>query len=159
MNTARLSQVVFNYPAIDNHAHPLLKASHKDSDNFPFEGLVSEAQGPSLLRDAPTTLACFRATIQLSKLYNLNLAQPSWEDIRQARKSIDYGDLCKMCLEPTNIQCILIDDGLGGVKEFAEDYKWHDKYTHSLTKRIVRVEIVAEVSSFAMMVDKSGHLT
>jgi tRNA U34 5-methylaminomethyl-2-thiouridine-forming methyltransferase MnmC len=44
------------------------------------------------------------------------------------------------------LQCILIDDGLGGIAEFAEKYAWHDQFTTSSTKRIVRVEIVAEVS-------------
>ncbi|KAF8216413.1 amidohydrolase-domain-containing protein [Mycena galopus ATCC 62051] len=39
---------------------------------------------------------------------------------------------------------MLLDDGLGGVEEFAEGYAWHDKFATSPTKRIVRVEIVAE---------------
>ena len=50
------------------------------------------------------------------------------------------------CMEPSHIQCILFDDGLGGVAEFAEDYRWHDKFTVSPCKRIVRVETLAEVS-------------
>lgn len=40
---------------------------------------------------------------------------------------------------------MLLDDGLGGVEEFAEGYAQHDRFTTSPTKRIVRVEIVAEV--------------
>ncbi len=43
------------------------------------------------------------------------------------------------------IQCLLIDDGLGGVKEMGEEYQWHDRYTHNPTRRIVRVEVVAQV--------------
>ena len=37
-----LRDVVFNYPTIDNHAHPLLKEEFRQS--FPFEGVTSEAQ-------------------------------------------------------------------------------------------------------------------
>ena len=49
----------------------------------------------------------------------------------------------KVCAD---IQCILIDDGLGGAdKHKMYDYKWHDNVAHSPTKRIVRVETVAEV--------------
>ncbi|PSR73001.1 hypothetical protein PHLCEN_2v11105 [Hermanssonia centrifuga] len=139
--TAELVRVALTYPAIDNHAHPLLKAEHRDA--FDFEGLVSEASGPSLTEDAIHTLACYRATQQLGKLYRLT-GESTWEAVKQARKTADYDALCRACMEPTRIQCILIDDGLGGSSEYAEDYKWHDRYTSSPTKRIVRVEILAE---------------
>lgn len=55
-----------------------------------------------------------------------------------------------MCFEPTNIQCILIDDGLGTTDDAAKlyDYRSHDRLTHSPTRRIVRVEAIAEVIPF-----------
>jgi hypothetical protein len=137
----------FTFPAIDNHAHPLLKAQHRSS--FPFEGLISEAEGEALSRDSTHTLACLRATAQLRKVFKLESA--SWDDIKAARVKLDYRDLCKMFLEPTGIQCILLDDGLGGVHEFAEDYTWHDQFTTSRTKRIVRIEIVAEVGGETLL--------
>ncbi|KAH8101284.1 amidohydrolase-domain-containing protein [Cristinia sonorae] len=142
MNTAYLARVTFGYPAIDNHAHPLLSAVNRNA--IPFEGLISEANpGQGLLEDAPNTLACFRATGQLSRLYRLSV-EPTWEAVKAARGTVDYHQLCVRCMEPTRIQCILMDDGLGGVKELAEGYKWHDSYTYSPTKRIVRVEVLAE---------------
>ncbi|TCD63144.1 hypothetical protein EIP91_005903 [Steccherinum ochraceum] len=142
MNTAYLARVAFGYPAIDNHAHPFLTAANRNA--IPFEGLVSEANpSQGLLEDAPNTLACFRATGQLSRLYRLSV-EPSWEAVKAARASVDYEQLCVRCMEPTKIQCILMDDGLGGVQELAEGYKWHDRYTYSPTKRIVRVETLAE---------------
>ena len=143
MNTAQLARIAFSYPAIDNHAHPLLKAQHRNA--FPFEGLISEAPtGTALTEDAIHTLACFRATRQLCKLYRMSV-EPSWQAVKNARMAVDYNMLCRVCMEPTKIQCILLDDGLGGVEEHAEDYKWHDRFTYSPTKRIVRVEVVAEV--------------
>lgn len=141
--TADLVQVALTFPAIDNHAHPLLKAEHRNA--FPFEGLISEATGPALLEDAVHTLACYRATQQLSKLYRLSPGEPSWEAVKHARQTVDYEVLCRACMTPTSIQCILIDDGLGGSADLAEGYKWHDRFTSSPTKRIVRVEVLAEV--------------
>ncbi|KAI0789209.1 amidohydrolase-domain-containing protein [Abortiporus biennis] len=135
-----LARVAFSYPAIDNHAHPLLKEQHKDY--FPFEGLVSEASGSALIQDAPHTMAAFRATIQLGALFGI--PNPTWEAVKTGRQRANYNALCDISMKRSNIQCILIDDGLGGVKEFAEDYQWHDRFTRSPTKRIVRVEIVAE---------------
>lgn len=144
MNTTQLARVAFGYPAIDNHAHPLLKSQHRNQ--FPFEGLISEASGAALTEDAVNTLACYRATKQLCKLYRLSV-EPSWQAVKHARMAVDYNMLCRVCMEPTKIQCLLLDDGLGGVEQYAEDYQWHDRFTYSPTKRIVRIEVVAEVSA------------
>ncbi|KAH7924332.1 amidohydrolase 2 [Leucogyrophana mollusca] len=137
-----LAKAVFAYPAIDNHAHPFLTEAHRNA--VPFEGLISEAQGEALSEDSVTTLACYRAAAQLSKLFGLKGDQATWESVKSKRASLDYAELCKLCMEPTGIQCILIDDGLGGVAELAEDYRWHDQFTTSPTKRIVRLEVLAQ---------------
>lgn len=140
--TAQLARVALSYPAIDNHAHPLLKAAHRNE--FPFEGLVSEASGAALTQDAVHTLACFRATQQLRQVLGLK-GEPTWEAVKAAREKLEYDALCKLFMDSTGIQCILIDDGLGGSSQYAEDYKWHNRFTRSPTKRIVRVEVLAEV--------------
>lgn len=130
------------YPAIDSHAHPLLKAGHRNV--IPFEGLISDAEEPAL-RDSVHTLACFRATAYLSQLFELNGPNVTWEQVNSVRGKMSYEDLCKLSFQSTKIQCILIDDGLEGSDTLAEGYRWHDKYTTSPTKRIVRIETVAEV--------------
>ncbi|CCM00965.1 uncharacterized protein FIBRA_03013 [Fibroporia radiculosa] len=135
-----LYNTVFTYPAIDNHAHALLKVEHRD--DIPFEGLISEAQGPALTEDAPYTAACYRATAQLAKPLGLS-ASADWEDIKRTRRAANYEQLCRTFMAPTRIQCILIDDGLG-VVDMVYPYKWHDQFTGSPTKRVVRVEVVAE---------------
>ncbi|EKM52321.1 uncharacterized protein PHACADRAFT_260640 [Phanerochaete carnosa HHB-10118-sp] len=139
--TAELARVALSYPAIDNHAHPLLKAEHRS--HLEFEGLVSEATGQALTQDAIHTLACFRATAQLGQILGLK-GELTWEKVKQVRDALDYDRLCRVFMEATGIQCILIDDGLGGSSQYAEDYKWHDRFTRSPTKRIVRVEALAE---------------
>ncbi|KAI0712749.1 hypothetical protein C8T65DRAFT_708002 [Cerioporus squamosus] len=117
-----LSRIIFSYPAIDNHDHAILREEYRDA--CPLEGLISEAQGHApLLRDSVHTLACYR----------------------EARSSIPYEQLCRTCMEPTIVQCILLDHGLGGAgKDKVYEYEWHDRVTYSPTKRIVRVETVAE---------------
>jgi hypothetical protein len=133
--------VVRDYPAIDNHAHPLL--TEENRDRLAFEGLTSEAQGAAL-EDAAYTLAHGAARRDLIRLYDLpRLA--SWEDVKRHRTARAYDELCRLCFTSAKIQCVLIDDGLGGVKEMAEGYRWHDRYTASPTRRIVRVEVVAQV--------------
>lgn len=140
---SELSRVVFSYPAIDNHAHAFLREEYKDST--PFEGLITEANlnTDQALCDAASTLACFRATAQLAKLYGLG-ADADWETVKRFRSQVPYDQLCRSCMAPTHIQCILIDDGLGS-GEKVYPYRWHDQFTASPTKRIVRVEALAEV--------------
>ncbi|KAK7030689.1 CBM1 domain-containing protein [Favolaschia claudopus] len=129
------------YPAIDNHAHPILTDEHRD--RFAFEGLISEANGSALTVDAVNTVACLRAVPELASILKAN---PTWTAVKETRSKMDYQELCDRFMNPTvtGIQCMLLDDGLGGVEEFAQDYAMHDKFATSPTKRIVRVEIVAE---------------
>jgi hypothetical protein len=133
----------FTHPAIDNHAHPLLRSSFRSA--LPFEGLISEAEGAALTSDAPHTIACFRATKQLGRLFGLG-EDASWEDVKRHRDGMGYEELCGLCFRGSGIETVFIDDGLGGVEEMAEGYRWHDRFTKGRTRRIVRVEAVAEVS-------------
>jgi hypothetical protein len=135
-----LYETTLSFPAIDNHAHPLLRAEQRES--VPFEGLISEAQGDALVKDSIHTLACYRATHQLAGLFGMKDA--TWMDIKLARSQIDYLDLCRRCIKPTGIQCILIDDGLDN-SSIAETITWHDQFTHDYSRQIVRIESVAEV--------------
>jgi len=137
-----LANVALTYPAIDNHAHPLLAKRNRLA--FPLEGIISEASDDALTHDACYTLASYRATAQLSKLFGLKDREPTWDKLKDKREEMDYVDLCHLCFKPTGIQCILLDDGLGGVAELAESYKWHDQFTTSPSKRIVRIEAEAE---------------
>ncbi|KAJ6591655.1 amidohydrolase 2 [Mycena vulgaris] len=139
---SQLQKACLFYPAIDNHAHPILAEEHRD--RFEFEGLISEAQGSALTVDSVHTLACLRAASQLGSI--LKIQDPTWDSVKAARAQLAYPDLCNLFMHHTvtGIQCILLDDGLGGVEEFSEGYAWHDKFTSSPTKCIVRVEIVAE---------------
>ncbi|KAG6900209.1 hypothetical protein C0993_001474 [Termitomyces sp. T159_Od127] len=135
-----LRAAAFTYPAIDNHAHALLRP--ENCTDVPFEGLVSHVEGEALLRDASHTLACHRATQELSKLYELPEGS-SWEEVKARRAHVDYIDLCRRSFGSSGIQCILLDDGLG-VKEMLQDIPWHDQFTQSPTRRIVRIETIAE---------------
>jgi hypothetical protein len=136
-----LRDVVFNYPAIDNHAHPLLKEEHRQS--LPFEGVISEAQSDAI-KDAVYSLPGYRATRQLAELYGLDPGA-DWEEVTSHRGTLEYDQLCNMNMQKSGIQCLLLDDGLRGVQEMANDLSWHGRFTNGSVYRIVRIEPVAEV--------------
>ena len=136
-----LRKTALTFPAIDNHAHPILRKDNRNA--FPYEGVISEANGEALTRDASHTLACLRATPQLAKLLGLPRSA-SWQEVKAARQAYDYEVLCKDSFKDTAIETILIDDGLGD-PNIVHEIAWHDQFTKSRCRRIVRVEVVAEV--------------
>jgi len=145
---AELQALINTHPIIDNHAHNLLR--NTDSTSYPLESIVSEASGPAL-NDAARTLAHARAVTQLSGLL---ACAPTWEAIKDKRRAVDYEAWTRKCLSGT--QCLLIDDGLDG--EAVHPYDWHDRYTSSPSKRLVRIEKLAEqtLREFAPVFKEDG---
>ena len=136
-----LKDVVFNYPAIDNHAHPLLKEEHRHS--LPFEEVISEAQ-PNAVKDVVYSLPGYRAARQLAELYGLE-PDADWEEIKNHRDALEYERLCEVNMQKSGIQTLLLDDGLRGVQEMANDLSWHGRFTNGSVYRLVRIEPIAEV--------------
>jgi hypothetical protein len=134
-----LKRVCATYPAIDNHCHPLLTAAAERA--APFTSLVSEAQGAAAVH-APHTLAALRAARELAPLFSLD-DNASWDAVHAAVRDSDYAERCRVAFAPTNIQCLLLDDGLADAGAFKVSD--HDQFTFSPSRRIVRVEAIAQV--------------
>nr|AKR71449.1 FluG protein [Aspergillus glaucus] len=135
-----LKHLIQSHPLIDNHAHNILsRPSATNYTKYPFEQITSEAHGPAL-QNAPSTLPLLRAANQLAELYG---CAPDWTAVKAARDELvqrDYEGLVRRCLEGTH--AVLLDDLLSD--EDVEGFEWHDRFTVSETKRIVRIESVAE---------------
>lgn len=155
-NYPELYNTCITYPAIDNHGHPLLKVEHRN--DMSYESIWSDAdpQSPAL-QDSVHTFACYKATEQLAELFGMSSNDVTWEKVKATARGMDYVDLCNACFSSAHIQCILFDDGLGGVSELAESYHWHDRYTKSPNKRIVRIEVVAEVPTPTTTLSREGE--
>ncbi|KAK3326409.1 hypothetical protein B0H66DRAFT_573888 [Apodospora peruviana] len=142
-STATLSQVdsviraIRRTPIIDHHAHPLLK--FESQGKHPLISITTEASGDAI-HAATTSLPHIRAVRQLATVLQCGY---TWESVVAAieqRRLTCPEDWTVQCL--SGIQTILVDDGLDG-KDEAQDYDWHDDYTRSGCKRIVRIEKVA----------------
>lgn len=141
-----LRHLIQTHPLIDNHAHNILgRESACNYAKYPFESITSEAQGPAL-DNAVKTLPLLRAANQLAELYNCST---NWDDIKTARDQWvqrDYEGLIRRCLEGTHT--LLLDDLL--TDDDIQPYDWHDQFTVSETKRIVRIETLASKILAAM---------
>ncbi|KAI5860284.1 glutamine synthetase/guanido kinase [Durotheca rogersii] len=135
----QLSAAIDNTPLIDNHAHPLL--TRQSVSQHPLLSVASEATG-SALEDSRTSLAHFLAVKHLADALG---CEETWDavaaSIAQKQLTSDSWEAwVKRCLD--GIETILLDDGLT-VPNKIEHYSWHDAFTRSKCKRIVRLETLA----------------
>ncbi|KAL6709580.1 hypothetical protein ACN47E_001515 [Coniothyrium glycines] len=136
----QLRHVANNYPLIDHHAHNLILPDQ--ATTIPFEIITTEAQGRAL-RDTFKSLPHLRAARQLRQLYECS-EDADWADILEQRVEwlrSNPDRLHQQCFE--GIHALLIEDGHAG-PERVYPYDHHDQYTTAPTKRIVRIETVAE---------------
>jgi hypothetical protein len=136
----QLRHVALNFPIIDNHAHSLILPTH--AQTIPFESITTEAQGRAL-RDTFKSLSHLRAAKQLRQLYECG-EDADWEDILDQRDEwlrSNSQRLHERCFE--GVHSILVDDGLADSKT-VYPYDSHDEYLDAPSKRLVRIESVAE---------------
>ncbi|KAI8633564.1 glutamine synthetase/guanido kinase [Xylariaceae sp. FL1651] len=133
-----LNHVLDTVPIIDNHAHPLLKSEFMSSQ--PLLSIATEANGDAL-KDTWSSLAHIRAIKQLAQILG---CEQTWDAVASSieQKRAAYLELwIERCLQ--GIETILVDDGLG-TPDQVEMYSWHDLFTTSKCKRIVRIEALVE---------------
>lgn len=134
---AQVKRAIRKCPIIDNHAHSLLKP--EALAKYPLLSIFTEASGDAI-HATSTSLAHIRGVKQLAHV--LDCGQ-TWEAVVAAieqRRIDDYEDWISECLD--GIETILIDDGLDAADD-VQDYDWHNSFTRSGCKRIVRIETVA----------------
>ncbi|KAI1418375.1 glutamine synthetase/guanido kinase [Hypoxylon sp. FL1857] len=132
-----LNAAIDSTPLIDNHAHPLLTVGAVSK--HPLLSIATEANGDAI-NDSKTSLSHLRAVKHLAEALG---CEQTWDAVVAAverKRAESRDDWTKRCLE--GVETILIDDGLDMPGQ-AETYSWHDKFTKSKCKRIVRIETVA----------------
>ncbi|KAI1490255.1 hypothetical protein F5X96DRAFT_559058 [Biscogniauxia mediterranea] len=136
----RLNAAIDSTPIIDNHAHPLLKPENLSQQ--PLLAISTEASGAAL-EATRQSLSHIRAVKHLAQILG---CEQTWaavtRGIEQKRETpASYHAWTRRCLE--GIETILVDDGLHKDGE-AQPCSWHDQFTRSKCRRIVRIEVVAE---------------
>ena len=134
-----LEHFIYACPVIDHHAHNIYRPDSLKIEDFLT--ITTEASERAL-EDTPTSLPHLRAVKQLRKLYDLP-GDADWRSMVKKRVELlekDADTLIRKCLEKT--QTILIDDGFDDV-EVLEPFQWHNKFTRSPCKRLIRIEELA----------------
>ena len=149
---ADLEYYISTCPVVDNHAHNLYRRHGLRTENL--LSLTTEAADEAL-EDTRASLPHLRAAKQLLKLFDLP-ADADWRAIIEKRFELldqDADNLIRKCLEKT--QTILIDDGFDDA-EVIEPYDWHDQFTRSPCKRLIRID--EEASHILSLMHDEGQL-
>ena len=134
-----LESFIRTCPVIDNHAHNIYKIDGLKKENLLT--ITTEASEEAL-DDTPSSLSHIRAAKQLRRLYGLP-AEAKWTNILKKRSDLldqDPDALTRECLQ--EIQTILIDDGFDD-PDVLEPFHWHNRFTRSPCKRLIRIEELA----------------
>lgn len=149
-----LRRTIRSCQIIDNHAHNILRPQQLRVADLLT--ITTEASGDAL-KDTSSSLAHLRAVRQLRALYELPISA-DWEDILQKRQEIlSHEEFTRIfmqkCFQGTHT--ILVDDGLDSGANI-QPYRWHDQFTVTPCKRIVRIETIA--SDILQAMHGSRHL-
>jgi predicted TIM-barrel fold metal-dependent hydrolase len=123
-------------PAIDHHAHNLVKPEALDGDFFP--GAFTESHDPVIVRQhVRHTLFYLRSLRDIAELLNCD---PSEETILCRRQELGVEKLAARCFEASNLSTVFLDDGF--LSDRILPWTWHRQF--SSIRRILRLERLAE---------------
>ncbi|MFP5212143.1 MAG: amidohydrolase family protein [Acidobacteriota bacterium] len=125
-----------DYPAIDHHAHNLLRP--EDADSNPYAAAFTEAtDGEAIKRHARHTLFFRRSLRDVAGLLE---CEPTEEAILTRRRELGFDRLASICFEAANLSEVFLDDG------FLPDrvVTWEDHRRFVPVRRILRLEYLAE---------------
>ena len=129
-----LRDEVQHLKAVDQHAHPVLKAESE----LPFAAAFTEATDPSIWeRDTPHGLFYRRSVKQVAKLYRCAARDV---DLLTVRKRLDLTARTALCLQESHLKTLLLDDGMMADDSMSLD--WHRQFVP--VKRLLRIEQLVE---------------
>ncbi len=124
------------FPAIDQHAHNLLKPEVLSS--LPYTAAFTESGDPQIWRQhAPTSLNYRRS---LREVADLLACDPQAEAIRAAQAQLGWEAWTRRCLTAANLEAVFLDDGF--LSEAILPLDWHRQFVP--VHRILRLEVLAQ---------------
>ena len=123
-------------PAIDQHAHNLLKPEF--ADRQPFVSAFTEGGDPALVMHHASHTLFYRRSLR--EIAGLLGCAPSEDEILSRRREMGERDLTALCFEASMLSAVFLDDGL--LPEMSHSWEWHRQFVP--VRRILRIESLAE---------------
>ena len=123
-------------PAIDQHAHNLLKSEFAERE--PFASAFTESGDPALVMHHASHTLFYRRSLR--EIADLLGCEPSEDVILSRRREMGERKLTALCFEASILSAVFLDDGL--LPEKSHPWEWHRQFVP--VRRILRIESLAE---------------
>ncbi|MFH7024998.1 MAG: amidohydrolase family protein [Heteroscytonema crispum UTEX LB 1556] len=127
---------LFDIPAIDQHAHNLLKPEIAAS--YPYPAAFTEGYDEQIINHhARHTLFYRRSLREIAALLECEAQEAA---ILARRENLGLENLTQLYFKAANLEAIYLDDGL--LPDAILPLSWHEKFAQ--VKRVLRLEVLAE---------------
>jgi uncharacterized protein len=123
-------------PAIDQHAHNIVRAAIADA--WPYTASFTEAHAPALIETHARHTLFFRRSLR--DIAGLLGCAADEQAILERRRALGLEKLTACCLAAANLQAILLDDGFQS--DVIHPIAWHAQFLP--VRRLLRIEALAE---------------
>jgi predicted TIM-barrel fold metal-dependent hydrolase len=123
-------------PAIDQHAHNLLKP--EASTRYPFAGAFTEAYDPDVVNyHARHTFCYYRSLRDIATILD---CEPVETAVLAKREQLGLERLTELCFRASNLEAIFLDDGF--LPDEILPVEWHRHFVRA--NRLLRLETLAQ---------------
>jgi uncharacterized protein len=146
---------LWDIPAIDQHAHNLLKPDAWAS--LPYAAIFTESRDPAMIRHHARHTLFFRRSLR--DIADVLACEPNEEAVSASRREMGLDALAARCLQASNLTAVYLDDGF--LPDAILPWQWHRQFVP--VRRILRLEHIAETllvneESFDAFVEKFRRL-
>ncbi|MDJ0695388.1 amidohydrolase family protein [Mastigocoleus sp. MO_188.B34] len=127
---------LWDIPAIDQHAHNLLKPEAIASR--PYAAAFTEAHHPDIIDNHVCHTLFYRRSLR--DMADLLKCKPQESEIIASRNNLGLEELTKVCFNAANLDAILLDDGF--LPQEILPWQWHQQFVS--VRRLLRIEDVAQ---------------
>jgi predicted TIM-barrel fold metal-dependent hydrolase len=123
-------------PALDHHAHNLLKP--EVAAQTPYPAAFTEGYDTDIVQHHARQSLCYRRSIR--DMAALLDCEPVESSVLDCRAQLDWNALTERCFQAANLEGLILDDGF--LPDTVLPVGWHQQFVP--TARLVRLEYLAE---------------
>jgi predicted TIM-barrel fold metal-dependent hydrolase len=127
---------LWGIPAIDQHAHNLLKP--EASTRYPFAGAFTEGYDPDVVNYHARHTFCYRRSLR--DIATILGCEPVETEVLVKREQLGLEHLTELCFRASNLEAVLLDDGF--LPDEILPVEWHRRFVPA--NRLLRLETFAQ---------------
>ena len=127
---------LWDIPAIDQHAHNLLKP--EASARYPYSGAFTEGYDPAIVGYHARHTLCYRRSLR--EIAALLDCEPTEAAVVAQRAQLGLERLTELCFRASNLEAVFLDDGF--LPDQILPLEWHRQFAP--VRRLLRLEMLAQ---------------